>query len=101
VLSVVGVPNDPDGDTFGPTEVDGQQVDPVIGWCLTFPFNFTPHPAASAPVGTTAAGLPVGLQLVGRRFQDRDVLRAALALEGAGVAHASARGGLPGRARSR
>jgi amidase/aspartyl-tRNA(Asn)/glutamyl-tRNA(Gln) amidotransferase subunit A len=81
VLSVAGVPNDPDGDTFGPTEVNGQQVDPVIGWCLTFPFNFTPHPAASAPAGLTEAGLPVGLQLVGRRFEERQVLRAARALE--------------------
>lgn len=81
VLSVAGVPNNPSGDTFGPSEVNGQHVDPVIGWCLTFPFNFTPHPAASAPAGMTASGLPVGLQLVGRRFNDRDVLRAALAVE--------------------
>ena len=81
VLSVAGVPNNPDGDTFGPHEVNGQEVDPVIGWCLTFPFNFTPHPAASAPAGLTASGLPVGLQIVGRRFKERDVLRASLALE--------------------
>lgn len=81
VLSVAGVPNNPSGDTFGPTQVDGQRVDPCIGWCLTFPFNFTPHPAASAPAGRTPAGVPVGIQLVAPRFQDRRVLNVARALE--------------------
>jgi amidase/aspartyl-tRNA(Asn)/glutamyl-tRNA(Gln) amidotransferase subunit A len=83
VLSVAGVPNNPDGDTFGPAQVNGVTVDPVIGWCLTFPFNFTPHPAASAPAGLTRQGLPVGVQIVGRKFQDHQVLRAAQALENA------------------
>lgn len=80
VLSVAGVPNGA-GDTFGPSEVDGEPVDSLIGWCLTFPFNFTPHPAASAPAGHTPAGVPVGLQLVAPRFCDRRVLNAARALE--------------------
>ena len=35
----------------------------------------------SLPVGFTAAGLPVGLQIVGRRRREADVLRAAAALE--------------------
>jgi aspartyl-tRNA(Asn)/glutamyl-tRNA(Gln) amidotransferase subunit A len=35
------------------------------------------------PVGFTAAGLPVGLQIVGRRFGDRGVLAASAALEAA------------------
>ncbi|MGH3358593.1 MAG: amidase [Nocardioidaceae bacterium] len=81
VLSVSGVPNSDTGDTFGPTEVDGQPVDPCIGWCLTFPFNFTPHPAASVPAGCTPAGVPVGLQPVAPRFHDQRVLNVARALE--------------------
>lgn len=81
VLGVAGVPNNPGGDTFGPTQIDGVPVDPVIGWCLTFPFNFVPHPAASAPAGVTGRGLPVGVQIVGRPFEDERVLRAARALE--------------------
>lgn len=80
VTSVAGVPNG-EGDTFGPTTVNGEPVDPCIGWCLTFPFNFTPHPAASVPAGLTPQGVPVGLQLVARRFEDHRLLEAARALE--------------------
>jgi len=80
-LSVAGVPNAPDGTTRGPSEVEGQSVDPFIGWCLTYPINFTGHPSASLPAGLTPDGLPVGLQLVGRRFEDATVLAASAALE--------------------
>jgi aspartyl-tRNA(Asn)/glutamyl-tRNA(Gln) amidotransferase subunit A len=48
---------------------------------FTFPFNLTQQPAASIPCGLTAAGLPVGLQLVGPRYADALVLRAARAFE--------------------
>lgn len=55
------------------------------GWLewspFTYGFNWTGQPAASIPCGLTRAGLPVGLQLVGRRFADTAVLRAARALE--------------------
>ena len=50
---------------------------------LTYPFNFSGHPAASVPAGLTDAGLPCGLQIVGPRFRDDLVLRASLAYEGA------------------
>ena len=53
-----------------------------LGWTpFTYPFNLTGHPAISVPCGFTAAGLPVGLQIVGARFDDLGVLRAARALE--------------------
>jgi aspartyl-tRNA(Asn)/glutamyl-tRNA(Gln) amidotransferase subunit A len=48
---------------------------------FTFPFNLTQQPAASIPCGFTKAGLPVGLQLVGPRYADALVLRAARAFE--------------------
>jgi aspartyl-tRNA(Asn)/glutamyl-tRNA(Gln) amidotransferase subunit A len=48
---------------------------------FTFPFNLTQQPAASIPCGVTAAGLPVGLQLVGPKYADALVLRAARAFE--------------------
>ena len=51
---------------------------------FTYPFNMTQQPAASVPCGTTAAGLPVGLQIVGARHDDARVLRAARAYERAG-----------------
>ncbi|MDQ0488353.1 aspartyl-tRNA(Asn)/glutamyl-tRNA(Gln) amidotransferase subunit A [Streptomyces thermodiastaticus] len=55
------------------------------GWTpFTYPFNMTQQPAASVPVGL-ADGLPVGLQLVAARHRDDLVLRAAHALDEAGV----------------
>jgi aspartyl-tRNA(Asn)/glutamyl-tRNA(Gln) amidotransferase subunit A len=41
----------------------------------TRPFNFSGHPACAAPGGFTAAGLPIGLQLIGRPFDEATVLR--------------------------
>jgi aspartyl-tRNA(Asn)/glutamyl-tRNA(Gln) amidotransferase subunit A len=48
---------------------------------LTQLFNMTGHPAVSIPCGTTAAGLPCGLQLVGRRTETAALVRVALACE--------------------
>ncbi|GGV08779.1 amidase [Actinomadura cremea] len=50
---------------------------------FTYPFNMTQQPAASLPCGTTAAGLPVGLQVVGARHADALVMNACRAFEGA------------------
>jgi aspartyl-tRNA(Asn)/glutamyl-tRNA(Gln) amidotransferase subunit A len=43
----------------------------------TVPYNFSEHPAASVNCGFTADGKPIGLQIVGQRFDDPAVLRAA------------------------
>ena len=48
---------------------------------FTYPFNLTQQPAASLPCGLTSDGLPVGLQIVGPRYEDARVLRAARAFE--------------------
>jgi aspartyl-tRNA(Asn)/glutamyl-tRNA(Gln) amidotransferase subunit A len=48
---------------------------------FSYPFNLTQQPAASIPCGFTRDGLPVGLQIVGARYQDALVLRAARAFE--------------------
>jgi aspartyl-tRNA(Asn)/glutamyl-tRNA(Gln) amidotransferase subunit A len=48
---------------------------------FTYPFNLTGQPAASIPCGFTKAGLPVGLHIVGPRYADALVLRAARAFE--------------------
>jgi aspartyl-tRNA(Asn)/glutamyl-tRNA(Gln) amidotransferase subunit A len=64
-----------------PSEVAGKAVAPY-GWLpYTYPFNLTGQPAASVPCGFTRDGLPIGLQIVGRRFDDALVLRAAAAFE--------------------
>jgi len=66
-----------------PREIAGQEVS-RLGWMpFTYPFNLTGQPAASVPAGWTEDGLPVGLQIVGRRHADRTVLAAAAAFEAA------------------
>ena len=53
-----------------------------IVWAeFSYPFNFSGNPAASVPCGFTDAGLPVGMQIVGKRFAELTVLRAARAFE--------------------
>ncbi len=53
-----------------------------VSWAeFSYPFNMSWNPAASVPCGFTADGLPVGLQIVGRRFDDLGVLRASAAFE--------------------
>ncbi len=50
---------------------------------FTYPCNLTQQPALSVPCGFTAAGLPVGLQIVGAKYADALVLRAGRAYEAA------------------
>ncbi|WP_455373370.1 amidase [Limibacillus halophilus] len=50
---------------------------------FSYPFNMTQQPALSLPCGLTSEGLPVGLQIVGRRFEEKTVFTAASALEAA------------------
>jgi Asp-tRNA(Asn)/Glu-tRNA(Gln) amidotransferase A subunit family amidase len=64
-----------------PTEIAGRPAVPYAWIPFTYPFNLTGQPAASVPCGFTGAGLPVGLQIVGRRHADTAVLRAAAAFE--------------------
>jgi len=55
-----------------------------VSWAeFSYPFNMSHNPAASIPCGFTTDGLPVGLQVVGRRLDDLGVLRAAAAFEAA------------------
>ena len=64
-----------------PTVIAGQEL-PPFGWMpYTQPFNLTGQPAASVPCGFDARGMPVGLHIVGRAYEDSLVLRAARAFE--------------------
>jgi amidase len=80
-LACLPVDNADDGNTVGPREINGVELDPLIGWCLTYPINFSGHPAASIPAGLVGGRLPVGMQIVGRRYADADVLAASAAFE--------------------
>lgn len=61
--------------------IDGQEVHGRNSLRITVPFDLTGSPAASVPFGWSAEGLPIGVQLVGRHFDESTVLRAAAALE--------------------
>ncbi len=62
----------------------GRGMDSWMEWSpFTYPFNFTGHPAATVPCGLTSGGLPAAVQLVGPRYREDLVLRAARAYEAA------------------
>jgi aspartyl-tRNA(Asn)/glutamyl-tRNA(Gln) amidotransferase subunit A len=62
--------------------VPAESLIPFADWSpFTYPWNITGQPAASIPCGFIREGLPVGLQIVGRRFADATVLKAAAAFE--------------------
>jgi aspartyl-tRNA(Asn)/glutamyl-tRNA(Gln) amidotransferase subunit A len=64
-----------------PSTIEGKGV-PPIGWQpFTFPFNFTGHPAASNPCGWSSEDTPIGMQIIGKRFQDLLVLQVSKAFE--------------------
>ena len=60
-----------------------QGYDPVADRITSYtnPFNLTGLPAISLPCGFTRAGIPIGLQIAGRPFDEATVLRAAYAYE--------------------
>ena len=61
--------------------INGKQVSPE-GWLpFTYPFNASGHPAASIPCGWTSDGLPIGMQIVGNRFDELMVLQVSKAYE--------------------
>ncbi|HKP53792.1 MAG TPA: amidase [Chloroflexia bacterium] len=71
--------------TDTPIEVDGEEANywRVIGHCA--PFNFTGHPSIVIPIGSDAKGLPIGVQIVGKRWGEEGLLEvAALIAEVAG-----------------
>lgn len=80
-LAALPVDNATDGNTVGPREINGEAVDPLIGWCCTYIQNYTGHPAATVPAGLAEGNLPVGMQIAGRRFADEDVFAASAAFE--------------------
>lgn len=64
-----------------PSKIAGKGVGPIAWMPFTYPFNFTGQPAASIPIGFTSKGLPVGLQIIGNRYDDMGVLKASRAYE--------------------
>jgi Asp-tRNA(Asn)/Glu-tRNA(Gln) amidotransferase A subunit family amidase len=70
-------------DVLSPASIDGIALDPFFDdWCsMVLPANLTGQPAISVPMGFGDDGLPVGLQVMGRRFDDATVFALAAAFE--------------------
>jgi aspartyl-tRNA(Asn)/glutamyl-tRNA(Gln) amidotransferase subunit A len=63
-------------------EIDGQPIDPFnLSVGLTAPFTLTGSPAISVPCGFNSEGLPVGLQIVARAWNEAMVMRIGAAYE--------------------
>jgi Asp-tRNA(Asn)/Glu-tRNA(Gln) amidotransferase A subunit family amidase len=78
-VPAVGAEHDPWDSDF---RINDVKADPEYGWVLTHPFNMLHNcPVMSVPSGFAATGVPIGIQIVGRSFDDARVFRVALAYE--------------------
>lgn len=70
---------------YDPIEIEGRKVDTVrkAWYPYTHPFNISGNPAVTLPCGLHSDGLPMAIQLVGRRGEDARLLRAAALFEAA------------------
>jgi aspartyl-tRNA(Asn)/glutamyl-tRNA(Gln) amidotransferase subunit A len=68
-------------DRDGPSHIDGQAVPPTAWLAFSALANLTGLPAASVPIGLTADGRPIGLQIMGCHLDDRGVLALAALVE--------------------
>ena len=62
--------------------IDGQNMAARHTLRITLPWDLTGSPAISVPFGWSTEGLPIGVQLVGRHFEEETLLRVAHSLEG-------------------
>ena len=73
-----------DKSVHWPETIDGRPMDTYHRWMETVvPWTMAGHPVAAMPAGLDARGLPMGIQIIGRRHGDHDVLRIAHAYEAA------------------
>ncbi|MFX1393460.1 MAG: amidase [Promethearchaeota archaeon] len=63
------------------SKIAGKTVSPVTWHACALPFNLTGLPAASIPCGWSSDGTPIGMQIVGRRFDEKTVLKVSKAFE--------------------
>ena len=64
-----------------PKKIDGKEVKAGEWLSYTYPFNLSGHPAASIPCGWSSDGLPIGMQIIGKRFDEVKVLQVSKAFE--------------------
>ena len=61
--------------------IENEKTNMVLWVPYTYPFNLSGHPAASTPCGWSKDGLPIGMQIVGKRFDELTVLQVSKAFE--------------------
>lgn len=71
------VKNDDNRNTLGPKYINGKEINPLIGFALTYIVNFIGNPACSIPAGFGKHHLPIGLQMIGKYMDDETVLKVA------------------------
>jgi aspartyl-tRNA(Asn)/glutamyl-tRNA(Gln) amidotransferase subunit A len=80
ITPTTAVPTMDLGQVFVP-KIAGKSVSPA-GWVpFTSPFNMTWIPAASIPCGWSKEGIPIGMQIIGKRFDEKTVLQVSKAFE--------------------
>ncbi|CAN5403073.1 amidase [soil metagenome] len=78
-LPAVPADHDPWSKDF---TVNGVKADPEYGWVMTHPFNMLHNcPVLAVPSGFASTGVPTGIQIVGRTYDDASVFRIGLAYE--------------------
>ncbi|MEQ8666481.1 MAG: amidase [Rhodospirillales bacterium] len=69
---------------YGDFKSKGKVIPDALAWCMTYPFNMLSRcPVMSVPSGHVRNGVPTGIQIVGRTYEDQKVFRAAAAFEAA------------------
>ena len=64
--------------------INGKKVPAYLGWIQTYPFNLMSQcPVANVPSGLSQSGVPTGLQIIAKTYDDMSVFRAASAFEAA------------------
>jgi aspartyl-tRNA(Asn)/glutamyl-tRNA(Gln) amidotransferase subunit A len=80
ILPALAIEAPPIGAATVPIKGGDEPVRNAMLRC-TQPFNLSGHPAISLPCGTTKAGLPIGLQIVGHKGRTADLIRVARSVE--------------------
>ena len=83
-LAVPSVPAEHDNEDAS-FAIDGRPASAYLGWAMTYPFNIlSTLPVASTPSGfSPSTGVPTGVQLIGKAYDDLTVFRLSAALEAA------------------
>jgi amidase len=65
-------------------DIDGRSYPHgVANGGYTMPFNLSGHPSVAIPIGQTQAGLPIGMQIIGKRWREMELLAIAQKIDGA------------------